>query len=522
MRPQGIVAAGHPETARVAATILSEGGTAVDAALAAMCAATVVEPALCSLGGGGFLTVLPATGAQAGQPVVFDFFAQTPIAKRPETAIDFSPVHAEFGGARQEFHIGLGAIATPGAVKGLFAAHRQLGRLPLTALVAPAAALARQGVPVSPVQADIITIIAAILGATPAARALFASPAQPAALIGAGEVLRLPALADVLETLAIEGEDLFYRGEIGQQLARDCAAHGGHLTLADLESYRCEVRRPLRREAFGARILLNPPPAMGGLLIAFALALMEALRPEELGFGTGAYLKGLAEAMRITNRARIERALHAQPGEAVAEAMLAPDLLARYRAQLLGRPATARGTTHVSVIDRFGTAASLSISNGEGSAYVIPGTDIMLNNMLGEDDLAPSGFHGWPVNTRLGSMMAPTIAQTPAGDLIALGSGGANRIRSAIVQVLLNLLAFQMSLADAVAAPRLHGEGAAIAIEPGYTEGAVAALTAAFPETQHWASQSMFFGGVHAARRRRDGSVEGVGDERRGGAVACA
>lgn len=522
MRPQGIVAAGHPETARVAATILSEGGTAVDAALAAMCAATVVEPALCSLGGGGFLTVLPATGAQAGQPVVFDFFTQTPIAKRPETAIDFSPVHAEFGGARQEFHIGLGAIATPGAVKGLFAAHRQLGRLPLAALVAPAAALARQGVAVSPVQADIISIIAAILGATPTARALFASPAQPAALIGAGEVLRLPALADVLETLAIEGEDLFYRGEIGQQLARDCAAHGGHLTLADLESYRCEVRRPLRREAFGVRILLNPPPAMGGLLIAFALALMEALRPEELGFGTGAYLKGLAEAMRITNRARIERAVHAQPGEAVAEAMLAPDLLARYRAQLLGRPATARGTTHVSVIDRFGTAASLSISNGEGSAYVIPGTDIMLNNMLGEDDLAPSGFHGWPVNTRLGSMMAPAIAQTPAGDLIALGSGGANRIRSAIVQVLLNLLAFQMSLADAVAAPRLHGEGDAIAIEPGYTEGAVAALTAAFPETQHWASQSMFFGGVHAARRRRDGSVEGVGDERRGGAVACA
>jgi gamma-glutamyltranspeptidase/glutathione hydrolase len=77
-----------------------------------------------------------------------------------------------------------------------------------------------------------------------------------------------------------------------------------------------------------------------------------------------------------------------------------------------------------------------------------------------------------------------------------------------------------MSVADAVAAPRLHGEGDAIAIEPGYTEGAVAALTAAFPETRRWASQSMFFGGVHAARRRRDGSVEGIGDDRRGGAVA--
>ena len=522
MRLQGIVAAGHPETARVAAAILSEGGTAVDAALAALCVATVVEPALCSLGGGGFLMVLPATGAEAGQPVVFDFFAQTPMAKRPETAIDFYPVHADFGAARQEFHIGLGTIATPGVVKGLFAAHRRLGRLPLTTLVAPAVALARQGVPVSAMQADIVTIIAAILGATPAARALFASPARPGALIGAGEVLRFPALADVLETLAIEGEDLFYRGEIGQRLVMDCAVHGGHLTLADLKEYRCEVRRPLVHAAFGARVLLNPPPSTGGLLIAFALALIEALRPESQGFGSGGYLTALAEVMRATNRARIERSLHAQPPDAMAESVLAPDLLARYRSEILGRPATARGTTHVSMIDRFGTAASLSISNGEGSAYVIPGTDIMLNNMLGEEDLAPAGFHHWPVNTRLGSMMAPTIAQTSTGDLIALGTGGANRIRSAVLQVLLNLLAFRMSVADAVAAPRLHGEGDAIAIEPGYSEGAVTALTAGFPKTQRWEEKSMFFGGVHAARRLRDGSVEAVGDDRRGGAVAFA
>jgi gamma-glutamyltranspeptidase/glutathione hydrolase len=522
MRPRGIVAAGHPETAGVAAAILGEGGNAVDAALAAMCAATVVEPALCSLGGGGFLMVLPAAGAEAGRPAVFDFFAQTPLARRPDTAVDFYPIHADFGAVRQEFHIGLGAIATPGVVKGLFAAHRHFGRLPLTALVAPAVALARQGVPVSGMQAGIITIIAAILSATPSARALFASPARPAELIGEGEVLCLPGLADVLETLAIEGEDLFYRGEIGQRLVRDCAAHGGHLTLADLKEYRCEVRRPLVREAFGARVLLNPPPSTGGLLVAFALGLIEALRPQELGVGSGACLKALAEVMRVANRARIERALHTQPPENQAEAMLAPDLLARYRAEILGRPAVVRGTTHVSVIDRFGTAASLSISSGEGSAYVIPGTDIMLNNMLGEEDLAPEGLQRWPVNTRLGSMMAPTVAQAPGGDVIALGSGGANRIRSAILQVLLNLLAFRMSVADAVAAPRLHVEGDAVAIEPGHAEGAVAALAAAFPETQRWDEKSMFFGGVHAVRRRRDGSVEGVGDDRRGGAVAFA
>lgn len=522
MRAQGIVTAGHPETARAGAAILSEGGTAVDAALAAMCAATVVEPALCSLGGGGFLLVLPADGPQAGKPVVFDFFAQTPVRKRPEREIDFRSTHADFGGTRQAFHIGLGAIATPGVVKGLFAAHRLLGRLPLKAVVAPAVALARAGVPVSGMQAGIITIIAAILSATPAASTLFASPARPGELIGAGEVLRLPALADVMETLAIEGEDLFYRGEIAQRLVADCAAHGGHLTLADLRQYRAEVRRPLPRQSFGARILLNPPPSTGGLLIAFALALIERLAPHAQGFGTGSYLRTLAEVMRASNKARVEHLLHAKPAETAAEALLAPDLLARYREGILGRPATARGTTHVSVIDRFGTTASLSISNGEGSAYVIPGTEIMMNNMLGEEDLAPEGLHHWPTDTRLGSMMAPVIAQTPSGELIVLGTGGANRIRSAIVQVLLNLLAFRMSVTDAVAAPRLHVEGDTVSIEPGYADAAVAAVSTAFPQTERWTDKSMFFGGVHAAQRRRDGSVEGVGDERRGGAVALA
>ena len=118
-----------------------------------------------------------------------------------------------------------------------------------------------------------------------------------------------------------------------------------------------------------------------------------------------------------------------------------------------------RGTTHVSVADEFGNLASLTTSNGEGSAYVLPGTGIMMNNMLGEEDLNPGGFHRWTEDTRLASMMCPTVARLADGSQVALGTGGSNRIRSAVLQVLVNLFEFDLPLEQAVMAPRLHLEG---------------------------------------------------------------
>ena len=128
--------AGHPVTAQAAATILEAGGNAFDAAVAALLASCVAEPVLASLGGGGFLLVLPA----GGEPVVYDFFAQTPRRRRPEAELDFYPILADFGSAQQEFHIGLGSVATPGTVRGLFRIHRELCRLPLAEIATPALA----------------------------------------------------------------------------------------------------------------------------------------------------------------------------------------------------------------------------------------------------------------------------------------------------------------------------------------------------------------------------------------------
>ena len=199
------------------------------------------------------------------------------------------------------------------------------------------------------------------------------------------------------------------------------------------------MRTPLELAYGGARLFTNPPPSSGGILIAFALELLKEADLDAAGFGSAAHLERLARSMALTNKARIESRLHEADAP---ESLLDPVFLDTYRRQILGRPAARHGTTHISVIDAAGNLASLTVSNGEGSGYLIPGTGIMLNNLLGEDDINPHGFHRWPVDQRMCSMMAPTVLVEADGTTVALGSGGSNRIRTAVLQVLLNLLEF--------------------------------------------------------------------------------
>ncbi len=517
MTAKGAIAAGNPDTARAAAEILQAGGNAFDAVLAALCAACVTEPVLASLGGGGFLLARPADGAA----VLYDFFTQTPLRPRPAGDTDFYARLADFGAARQEFHIGLGSVATPGVVAGLFAAHRDLGSLPMRDIVAPAVAYARDGVRVEALQAFIIAIVEAIVTATPAARAMFSRDGGNGALLGEGDTLRMPALADALSALADEGEALFYEGDIARRIARDCREGGGHLGADDLAAYEVIRRAPLTRDYRGNRLLTNPPPSSGGVLIAFALDLLGRSDLAGLGFGAARHLDLLARVMEETNRARIEARIHDLPAGEVADRLLDPGLLARYADDVHGQPPSARGTTHISVIDGQGNAAALSVSNGEGSAYVVAGTGIMLNNMLGEEDVNPDGFHNWPPGRRISSMMAPTLIEGADGRTVALGSGGSNRIRTAILQVLVNLLDFGMDLSHAIEAPRVHFEGGVTNVEHGFDAREVAALTGMRGDVKTWPDRNMFFGGVHAVTADpATDKFAGAGDRRRGGVSA--
>ncbi len=510
----GVVAAGDRQTASAAAEILRDGGNAFDAALAAMAAACVAEPILCSLGGGGFLLARTADG----RSTLFDFFTQTPKRKRPTTEVDFRPIVADFGPATQEFHIGLGAVATPGLVKGMFAVHGTLGHLPIGRILEPAIAMARGGVALSPMQAYVIDVVSPIATAHPLGRALYESPSRSGEIVTAGERFAWPALADLLEALAGEGERLFYEGEIAAAIVAACEAGGGHLTADDLAGYQVARREPLERRYRDARILTNPPPSAGGLLIAFALDLLADAGLEAMpAFGVG-HMQTLARAMRLTNRLRRESGLSEDP-EGAAEILGDPMLLERYRSEIAQAPAAHRGTTQVSIIDRAGNAASLTVSNGEGCGVMSPPlAGMMLNNMLGEEDVNPRGFHNWPEDARLSSMMAPTVVIDADGGLTALGSGGSNRIRSAILQVLVNLLSFGLPLDKAVAAPRLHMEETFLNLESGLDDAACAAALDESTAHKLWPGRNLFFGGVHAASSRQ-GALAGAGDARRGGVV---
>jgi gamma-glutamyltranspeptidase / glutathione hydrolase len=481
--PHGIVAAGHPDVARAAAEVLGVGGNAFDAAVAAGFASAVAEPTLTGLGGGGFLLARTAEGDET----LFDFFVETPGRGLPGTALDpdFVPVTVRFPSADQVFNVGMGSVAVPGALAGYLHVHDRLGRLDLADVLAPAIRLADDGTVLNGPQGYLVGLLAPILGLTEAGRAIFAPEGPPLAV---GERLVNHELAGFLADLGGHRSGGFHEGPLAERIHADMAAGAGLVTSDDLAAYRVHERTPLALDYRGHRILTNPEPAFGGVLVATALRLAERRGGLAAPWGSADHLVSLVEVMV---GADLER-------EAVSRA-----------------PRSSGGTTHVSISDAEGNAASMTTSNGEGSGYVVPGTGVMLNNMLGEDDLHPEGFHADPPGLRVGSMMAPTLAVAGERVVLVVGSGGSKRIRTAIPQVLSAILEFGLDPAAAVEAPRLHWDGEVVHAEPGFDADALAAVAARWP-VRAWTERNLFFGGAHAVVP----GAGGGGDPRRGGAVA--
>lgn len=497
------IASGHAETTRAAVAVLQDGGNAFDALIAAAWAACVAEPLLCSPGGGGHALLKPNDRA----PVIVDGFARAPARQDPN-AHDFFPIEGNFGTDRQVFHIGLGAAAVPGLVAALFSIHARLASRPMPELVGPAIALARRGVVLNRAQHYALDILQPIVRACDGAARLFGLRNADADLPEPGARVKNPELGDFLERLAIFGEAMFYRGEIAATIAASCLA-GGHLRLGDLVDYRARWRRPLRWQLAGnVTLWSNPPPAFGGLMVAMMTQALDTLLVEATEYGAEAHVRALINAMRESEarRCRLERPEHFRSTRALRQAFVR---LGRERAL------SARGTTHISVRDTAGNLAGMTLSNGEGCGRVLPGCGFMLNNMLGEQDLNPLGFGRWPPRRRLASMMAPTLVGFGARRIL-LGSGGSNRIRTALAQVLCNLIRFDMPLPKAIEAPRMHFEQGALGVEQAgsWPDSAKNFLAREFPDARQWPGRSLFFGGVHAV-----GRGEAAADPRREGAV---
>ncbi len=503
------IATGHSETTKAAQTILEAGGNAFDAIIAGLLAACVAEPVLASLGGGGFLLAQTKDKTE-----LYDFFVQTPREKKENP--DFYPIIADFGDTQQEFHIGMGAAAVPGCVKGIFTLHQKLGKMPFREIIQPAVLLARQGLEVNSYQSFLFDIVEKIYQESEEARKIFASQKEPQKLKRPGERLKMENFANFLEELSREGDKLFYEGEVAQKIAKLSAERGGHLSLEDLKNYQVKIRKPLEINFQNYSFLTNCPPSAGGIFISFALKLAEKTKWPKIS-GSPDYLKNLILILEATNLARKEKLNNRLGEEGITEEFLDPALLKLYWEKVQGNYFNFHGTTHLSIIDAEKNIASLTVTNGEGNGVIIPNTDIMLNNMLGEEDLNPSGFNKWPENTRVSSMAAPSIL---AGEkVIALGSAGSNRIKSAILQTALQLAIYHQDLAAAIAHPRIHWENGQLNVEKGFSAEAINFLKENFPQATFFQGKSLFFGGVNAVGFSVKQGYFAASDERRQGAA---
>jgi gamma-glutamyltranspeptidase/glutathione hydrolase len=514
---RGVVAAGHPLTAEAGAWVLREGGNAVDAAIAAMAASFATESPLTGLGAGGFMLV-----HEGGESVLLDFFVETPgrggVGRRGELV----PISVLFDETPQVFNVGAASCGVPGTPAGIVEAARRFGSVPLSELIRPAVRHAREGVAVNAEQAYVLTLLDSLLIAYPETRELYA---PHGAVLGEGEVFRFPALADALELLAAEGDEPFYRGDVARRVSGWVQESGGTLSVEDMDAYRVLAREPVQASFCGREVLSNPPPSSGGILIALCLELLERLGGAGLEpvvaamaeaqahrtaeFHVGLYELGFAEQFLGSERLR--------EAAASAAARARPPRDAPAPGDSLG------STTHITAVDAEGRCAAVTCSNGTGSGMLPPGTGMHVNNMLGEEDLNPLGFHSLPPGRRVTSMMAPTIVLRDGELELALGSGGSNRIRSAILQTIVRILVEGMPVEDAVGAARVHFEQGEIQAEPGVDEAALGRLSERGYRVNRWQRRNLFFGGAHAvARDPESGVLRGGGDPRRGGAVALA
>ena len=489
-RQLGVIAAGHEETARVGANVLREGGNAVDAAVAAMLTSFVCEPLLTGPGAGGYMLVV----SPDGEVTLLDFFVEAPgRGGDPAARTELIPITISFGDALQVFNIGAASVGTYGTPAGICEASKRFGRIPLADLVRPAAQLARDGVTVTPQQAYLFELLGDIVLSTAECAAVFAPDGR---LPRTGDTVRQSELGDGLERLGSEGPEPFYTGDIAQAIVEWVTERGGMLTAPDLAEFRVIDRDPIEVGYRGRTVLTNPPPSAGGILIARALSwLQEGAGPPDI--------ERVVEVMERTQAQRTAEFLSGLDD---------PEFVRRFLA--VGGPLGS--TTHISVLDRDGGACAVTCSNGSCSGVLVPGTGIHLNNMLGEQDLNPLGFHRHPPGRRLPSMMAPTVVLRAGVPELVLGSAGSNRIRSAILQTILRVVDEGLRAGAAVDAPRLHFEDGVVYAEPG--------VETAELERGGWAisrfrERNLFFGGVQAVERDGNGDFWGGGDPRRGGAA---
>jgi len=514
---RGAIAAGHPLTAEAGAQVLAEGGNAVDACLAAAFVSWVAESPLTGPGGGGFLLV---HRARDGRSRLLDFFVSVPGAGLGKGEIrEMETIDVDFDSTTQAFGIGAASVAVPGVVAGLETAHRTYGRVPWARLFEPAIDLARDGIVVTREQAYLHAILDVILRHTDPGRAIYG---PEGGRLAAGDRLKMTDFASTLELLAEGGAAAFYDGVLADRIAGHIREELGPLTREDLRRYRVIWRRPIDADFLGDRFISNPPPSSGGVLIAYGLLLLDQVG---LGGGPGSpgALERLVDVMREQMLARGGNFARDLYRGGLADRLCSDERIeaaAERVGQGIGRavrePFEPSRTTHISVVDAEGNAASLTASTGSGSGVVVPGTGVHMNNMLGEHHLNLARRRRQS-GGRLSSMMAPSIVLRNGLPRLVVGSAGSARLRGAILQIVLNTIGHGLPVDEAINAPRVHLDDGHVHCEGGSDPAALDELERRGYDVVRWRRRNLYFGGAAAVEMRPDGTLAAAGDPRRGG-----
>jgi gamma-glutamyltranspeptidase/glutathione hydrolase len=417
----------------------------------------------------------------------------------PEKASDppVKPIRTEviFKDAKQVFYLGYGSMATPGVLFGLLHIHKKHCTLELDKILAPAIDYARNGVVTNATQAYLFDILHAYCLYTKECRDVFAPEGE---LAVEGDVVKNEKTADFLTMLGKDEDSAidFFHESIEQTLKGNKSI----LSIEDVERYRVKERDPISINYHDHEIYTSPPPSAGGLLISYALELLKKNDVRSLKHNSLEHSRLLIKTMEESNAVRTKKFF---------DGLFHTD---NFWKQFLANPNIVGSTTHISVIDEEGNSIGISSSNGESAGVMIKNTGIMFNNFAAEPDLMQYKELYKP-GERITSMMSPTFMKKDGEVEAVLGTGGSIRIRSAMQQVISNMIDFGMNPQQATDAARLHVEEDTVQIEPGFDKKVVDSLSKE-KKTNLWSRKDYYFGGVHIAT-----PDTGAGDHRRGGAV---
>jgi gamma-glutamyltranspeptidase / glutathione hydrolase len=532
---QGMVTSAHPLATQTGLQILQQGGNAVDAAVATTLAISVVEPFSAGIGGGGFMLLHQA---KTGEITALDFRERAPLRATRDMYRD-----AQGKVIPQLSTNGHLAVAVPGTVAGLYEAQQRYGKLPWKQVVQPAIGLAEKGFPVSWRFQQALTWGKAVIDRHPEAQRIFLPQGEVPKI---GDRLIQTDLAKTLQTIAANPRD-FYRGQLAQAIVTDMQAHGGIITIADLNQYRPIWRSPVCGDfAVKIRVCSMPPPSSGGIHLLQMLNLIDLAQIKRWGWHHPDTLHRMIESMRI---AYADRATHLGDPDFIkvpVNALISPKYALKRRNAIDPTKATPSSqvkasdrqilqesteTSHLNVVDRDRNAVSLTftVNLAFGSGVIAKGTGILLNNEMDDFAIAPNqpnafGLTGQDANaiaprkTPLSSM-TPTIVTQDGKLRLAIGSPGGSTIITTVLQILLNTLVYEMDMNQAIAAPRLHHQW--LPDQTRIDRWSLDPLTLqALKGRGHNLVERESWGNANGIQVRSDGRIEGAADPRGEGTAA--